>query len=77
MGDIKIIRHNTTKKASSWKELNQQAVDKELGAITAHREQGEQEDESGVVAEALAVATVEEPIHHHNKHRLLHRNQPM
>jgi hypothetical protein len=40
-------------------------------------DQGEQGEESGVMTEALAIATVEEPFHHNNKHRLLHRNQPM
>jgi hypothetical protein len=39
--------------------------------------QGEQEEESGVIADALAAATVEEPFNHNNKHRLLHCNQPM
>jgi hypothetical protein len=54
-------------------------VDKERGAIIELM-QGEKEgreEEIGVMAEALAVATVEEPFHHNNKHRLLHHNQPM
>jgi hypothetical protein len=54
-------------------------VDKERGAIIELM-QGEKEgreEEIGVMAEALAVATVEEPFHHSNKHRLLHHNQPM
>jgi hypothetical protein len=80
IGHIKIIgHHNNTTKTSPWQELNQEVVDKEWGAITELM-QGEQEgreEESGVMAEALAVARVEEPFHHSNKHRLLHHNQPM
>jgi hypothetical protein len=60
IGHITIIDHNTTTKASSWQVLNQKAVDKELGAILELM-QGEQEEESGVMAKALAMATVEEP----------------
>jgi hypothetical protein len=78
IGHIKIIGHNTTK-TSPWQELNQEAVDKEQGATMElmQGKQEEREEESGFMAEALAVAMVEGPFHHNNKHRLLHCNQPM